>query len=511
MTVDLFPIWKRYVRAVEQEFARAGFPEASYSVTRDDERRGSCVAAWRWAVGTPMVNAQEWPEGLTLTWSSAGRWTYSVLDDHELENTLVLPVPALAAPSALSGALPALMDGRHGQLPASEERWEHATLLESWAESAALHGDDKYDAAYQAAEEEAETFLRWQEQLDGEETVAPEPGAGLSEDGGESAGLTRYRVLAMRTDEAHPGAATLTNYANARSVEEALAMVRRANERPGGLYGEQGLYRVVEVTEEGPAGEVLRQEAARRTFVDVVMNAARAETSQDITGMPHPEMFGVLCDFFTRAIVFPGQFGFPSGSDPDDDQMHTSEASRALSRLLLQHLTHHELGLVEAAPSWPLLEDRHTADRDDDGQEEGSEASPELIEQVRAVCEPHYAAVTGTSAAQWDKELSHELVGMALRTVRLADREAYPKALEQYLIDNRARLEKLWRIYGPAGVFPRGVYHLVEQPESFVLCERIDNAPMWLKGVWNRECESETPLERLQEAWLYGTSESDGR
>ncbi|MDJ0466031.1 hypothetical protein [Streptomyces sp. H27-C3] len=510
--MDLFPIWKRYVRAVEQEFIRAGFPEAAYSVARDDEHRGSCVASWKWAVSTPLVSAQEWPEGLTLTWSSTGRWTYSALDDHRLENALVLPVPPLAAPSALSGLLPALMDGRHGQLPASEERWEHAGLLESCTESAALYGDDKYDAAYQAAEEEAETFLRWQEQLDSGQAVAAEPGAGLSEESGEPAGLTRYRVLAMRTDEAHPGAATLTNHTYARSAEEALAKVRRENERPGGLYGEQGLYRVVEVTEEGPAGEVLRQEAARRTFVDLVMNAARAETNQDITGMPNPEMFGVLCDFFTRAIVFPG-FGFPSGSDPDDDQMHTSDPSRALSRLLLQHLTHHELDLVEADPSWPLLEGRPIADRasDDDSQEEGGEASPELIEQVLTVCEPHYAAVTGTSAAQWDKELSRELVGLALRTVRLADRKAYPQVLQAYLVENRARLEKLWRIYGPAGVFPQGVYHLVETPESFVLCERIDNAPMWLTGVWSRECESDTPLERLQEAWLYGTSESDGR
>ncbi|MER0443300.1 hypothetical protein ABR738_01675 [Streptomyces sp. Edi4] len=232
-------------------------------------------------------------------------------------------------------------------------------------------------------------------------------------------------------------------------------MVRQANERPGGLYGEQGLYRVVEVTEEGPAGEVLRQEAARRTFVDVVMNAARAETSQDVTGMPNPEMFGVLCDFFTRAIVFPGQFGFLGGRASEDDvHLHTSDPARALSRLLLQHLTHHALDLVDAALSWPLLEDRHTASRDDDGQEEGSEPSPELIEQVLAVCEPHYAAVTGTSGAQWDKELSRELVGMMLRTVRLADREAYPKALEQYLVDNRARLEKLWRIHGPARRLP---------------------------------------------------------
>ncbi|MDG9688393.1 hypothetical protein QC334_37730 [Streptomyces sp. DH18] len=311
------------------------------------------------------MNAQAWPEGIALTWSSAGRWTYSVLDDYGLENTLVLPVPSLAAPSALSRVLPALMDGRHGQLPASEERWEHAGLVESWGEAAAAYGDDKYDSAHQAAEEEAETFLRWQEELDGEERGTPAgAGAGLSEDGVEPAALTRYRVLAIRTDEAHPGAATLTNYANARSVEEALAKVRRENERPGGLYGEQGLYRVVEVTEEGPAGEVLRQEAARRTFVDLVMNAARAEMNQDFTGMPHPEMFGILCDFFTRAIVFPGQFGFPDGSAPDDDQLHTSDPSRALSRLFLQHLNHHALELVEADDRAPAHLPEYPNDED---------------------------------------------------------------------------------------------------------------------------------------------------
>lgn len=363
--MDLFPIWKRYVRAVEQELIRAGFPGASYSVVCTDEHRGSCVATWRWPVGTPSVNAQAWPEGITLTWSSARRWTYSVLDDYGLENTLVLPVPSLAAPSALSSVLPALMDGRHGQLPASEERWEHAGLLESWAETAAAYGGDKYDNAYQAAEEEAETFLRWQEELDSEEPeTAAGAGAGLSEDDGEPAGLTRYRVLAMRTAEAHPGAATLTNYTEARSVEEALAKVRRANERPGGLYGEQGLYRVVEVTEEGPAGEVLRQEAARRTFVDLVMNAARAEMGQDFTGMPHPEMFGILCDFFTRAIVFPGQFGFPDGSTTGDEQLHTSDPSRALSRLLLQHLNHHALDLVEADDRAPAYLPEYPNDED---------------------------------------------------------------------------------------------------------------------------------------------------
>ncbi|NEA14160.1 hypothetical protein [Streptomyces halstedii] len=260
------------------------------------------------------------------------------------------------------------MDGRHGLLPVSEERWEHAGLLESWAATAAAYGGDEYDAAYQAAEEEAEAFLRWQEELDGEPGAAAGAsagtGAGLSGDSAAPSALTRYRVLAMRTDEAHPGAATLTNYTEARSVEEALAKVRRANEQPGGLYGEQGLYRVVEVTEEGPAGEVLRQEAARRTFVDLVMNAARAEMSQDFTGMPHSEMFGILCDFFTRAIVFPGQFGFPNGSAPDDEQLHTSDPARALSRLLLQHLNHHALDLVEADDRAPAHLPEYPNDED---------------------------------------------------------------------------------------------------------------------------------------------------
>ncbi|PSM39117.1 hypothetical protein C6Y14_34415 [Streptomyces dioscori] len=146
-----------------------------------------------------------------------------------------------------------------------------------------------------------------------------------------------------------------------------------------------------------------------------------------------------------------------------------------------------------------------------DGETEGAEAYPELIEQVLAVCEQHYAAVTGTNTDQWDKELSLELVGIALQTVRLAERDAYPQDLEEYLRVNRDRLERLWRRYGPDSPYPRDVYHLVELPESFVLCERIDNARQWLEGVWEEEGQEEKPLERLKKVWLYGTGEEDGR
>lgn len=43
------------------------------------------------------------------------------------------------------------------------------------------------------------------------------------------------------------------------------------------------------------------------------------------------------------------RFGFPGGTaEEDDDQLHTSDPARALSRLLLAHLAHHGLDLVEA-------------------------------------------------------------------------------------------------------------------------------------------------------------------
>ncbi|MFF1717397.1 hypothetical protein [Streptomyces sp. NPDC058268] len=330
----------------------------------------------------------------------------------------------------------------------------------------------------------------------------------------EGGGLSRYRVVAQRTDEAHPGAVVLTNFAYGRSVEEAVAAVRADNEKPGGLYGDAGLYRVVEVAEEDAgASEARHEELARVRCVNTIMDAALASTSLEPQDLD-PEVFGILCDFFTRAVVFPGRLPH------DDGQLHTSDPSRALARLLLQHLGHHDmdLGEVVAVAGWDPLPERLKVDRAAGEQrlaardeDEGSSAGAGLIERVLAVSEQHFAAVTGTSSEQWDKELSRELVGVALRTVHLADREAYPQALEEYLGANRARLKQLWHVYGPAGVFPRGVYHLVELPGSLVLCERLASAPMWLEGVWARECESDTPLERLREAWLHGTDKDGER
>ncbi|GGQ33854.1 hypothetical protein GCM10010249_60310 [Streptomyces roseolilacinus] len=487
--------------AVDQEFERAGFPGASHSVARHEDHQGACVATWSWGVSTPLVNAQEWPSGLTLTWSSlSGLWTYVLVDEHGLENTELLPVPALAAPSAVIALLPALMDGRRGLLPRSEERWEHAGLLESWAESAAVLGDDKYDAAYQAAEEEAESFLRWQEELDAAGVMAGQQGAGLSEDSGEPAGLIRYRVVAQRTVAEHDGAATLTHYAYARSVEEAVTKVRQAYEKPGGVYGDQGLYRVVEVCEDGPEGQERQEEDARRRFVSMVMEAAQ-QANKARRQHVEPYQYGILCDFFTRAIVFPGQRPY------DDGMLHTSDPARALSSLLLSHLAIHGMRVDDTPAPGELLS---PAERPAAREVEDAEAPAELVDRVLAVCEQHYAAVTGTNSKLWDRESARELVDVALRTVRLAERETYPQTLDAYLHEHGARLERLWHRYGPGGMFA-GELVLIDLPGCFVLCERIETTPLWLEELWAKHGQEETALERLQNSWLYDTGEKDGR
>ncbi|MBK3627094.1 hypothetical protein JHN59_20020 [Streptomyces sp. MBT49] len=272
--MDQFRGWKRYPRIIEGALARAGYADAEFAVRRG-EVRGTADARWAWIGGAAELTGEEWPDGLELVWNSSAGWAYQERDGDKL---VALPIPVLAAPAAITALLPALMDGRRDQLPASEDRWEHAAILASWAESAAGLGDDKYDAAHQRAEEEATTFDRWQAELgDVLPVTAPFP------------------VEAEGT----AGAAVLGS---------------------------------------GEASGPDAAERARRAHVDVVLHwalKARDDRSHD----PDPELFGALCDFFTRAVVFPGLM------DPDDGQRQTSDPSRALAHLLIQHLEQYGMDL----------------------------------------------------------------------------------------------------------------------------------------------------------------------
>jgi hypothetical protein len=69
--------------------------------------------------------------------------------------------------------------------------------------------------------------------------------------------LIRYRIVAQHGPIRRTPALVVTDYACAWPLEEAVTKVRRALEKPGGLYGERGRYRVVEATEgDGPRTRV---------------------------------------------------------------------------------------------------------------------------------------------------------------------------------------------------------------------------------------------------------------
>ncbi|MGW3134084.1 hypothetical protein [Streptomyces sp. NPDC001123] len=334
--------------------------------------------------------------------------------------------------------------------------------------------------------------------------------------------LIRYRIVAQRTDPAHPGAALLTHYAYGRSVEEAVTKVRKALEKPGGVYGDQGLYRVVEVVEESWSSEFRQQEDARRRYLTTILENATATVRGREPEDPDADLVSRLDDFFTRAVVFPDphtpgvhprphQATFGWTTTPPGIE-HASDPGRALALFLLAYLDHHGLDLAKAAVrsgDWSTLPPVEVG-RPSARAAEETEPSAELVERVLDICEQHYAAVTGTSSEQWDQESSRKLVVLALRTVRLAEPESYPQALEIYLHEHRARLERLWRRYGPDGMFA-GELVLIDLPACFVLCERIEKTPLWLEGVWSKQDQEETALERLHNSWLYDTSEEDGR
>ncbi|MFF8919033.1 hypothetical protein ACF08M_38490 [Streptomyces sp. NPDC015032] len=354
------------------------FSGGSYSVQRGPNNDEACSASWSWVkpvhflerfFGTQPAKQP----GVTLSWSSRrgpeGGWSYTVVNDSGREVSGRLPAPALAAPTAIVAMMPDLWRDRAGLLRATEDRWEWAELTERATESARLVSEDKYDLDYQLDEEESESFNQWQAELEGADApqegratgapadpVAERPSASRQEpslDSGEPTGLTRYRIVAQRTDPEHPGASVVTNYAYGRSVEEAVAKARKVLEKPNGLYGDHGMYRVVEVVEESPSSELRQQEEARRRYLTTILEAAETTVRGREPDAPDTDLFSLLDDFFTRAVVFPDphtggvrprphQATFGWNSEPPGI-LHASDPGRALALFLVSYLDHHGL------------------------------------------------------------------------------------------------------------------------------------------------------------------------
>ncbi|WP_406434504.1 hypothetical protein [Streptomyces sp. NBC_01589] len=80
---------------------------------------------------------------------------------------------------------------------------------------------------------------------------------------------------------------------------------------------------------------------------------------------------------------------------------------------------------------------------------------------------------------------------MAVDSVRVTPKYCpadYVQRLEAFTDQHRERLQELLRAYGPGSApAEHGRYALVGQPESLVICERLESTPSLPIGVWSEE------------------------
>ncbi|MFF1595011.1 hypothetical protein ACFVY0_44225 [Streptomyces sp. NPDC058286] len=112
------------------------------------------------------------------------------------------------------------------------------------------------------------------------------------------------------------------------------------------------------------------------------------------------------------------------------------------------------------------------------GSPQAAAARPLDAEAILAAAERFTWAVAPLSERHWPLSTSREFLDVALRAVKDDEREGYVARLEAFVERHRARLEELLRAYGP-GSKPasHGRNALVGQPESLVICERMESNP----------------------------------
>lgn len=131
-----------------------------------------------------------------------------------------------------------------------------------------------------------------------------------------------------------------------------------------------------------------------------------------------------------------------------------------------------------------------------------AEVPQDQVERVLETAERIFAELTGRS--DYCRETSLEMLPVVLRAVSAEQQAGYVAQLEDFAARNRGRLMELYSKYLPGGalaVLDRS--GLTDQPESLVICERLDAAPVWLQGVWEGELE-ESMLERFADLWKFG-------
>ncbi|QQN79772.1 hypothetical protein [Streptomyces sp. XC 2026] len=89
------------------------------------------TATWRWDADLPQVDADRFPDGVILLWTSRQGWQWGALGDHGViqGEPQHLPLHGYASPDAVAHAATWLLAGQPDRIPAGTERWEHAGTL----------------------------------------------------------------------------------------------------------------------------------------------------------------------------------------------------------------------------------------------------------------------------------------------------------------------------------------------------------------------------------------------
>ncbi|MFD8727800.1 hypothetical protein [Streptomyces sp. NPDC059611] len=325
-----------------------------------------------------------------------------------------------------------------------------------------------------------------------------------------------YEVLARCTDSGHPGVSEITTLAEAGSVEEAVAAVHRA--KGGSLYGTEGLYRVVEAFEDTPSNSARHMEQARaQAAAEIGLAAAAAyKATPEGAGPSDGAALDVLADFFHRTVVHPWHFAHPG--DPGDGSTPPyppgTDYGRNLARLLLAHLNALDMPLPGATvrsdstlpphtevthrPDPARISPHHSQAAEDQATWQGATAAVLDRAAVLAAAERCPWALAAQEMRHWP---DGSFLDTALSAVRPEEYDGYAGRLEEFAQQHRARLEDLLRAYGPGSTpASHGRYALIGQPETLVILERMETAPLLLRGTWE-DREEDIFLDDLEFAW----------
>jgi hypothetical protein len=195
----------------------------------------------------------------------------------------------------------------------------------------------------------------------------------------------------------------------------------------------------------------------------------------------------------------------PPGSSDEFGEGWLGAVQAVTSRLThIADRTVRQARATAAAPKSPLVVSSPPARRSPMAVDAVGE---EQVHRVLEAAERIFVSLTGHTG--YDRDLSQEILTVVLARVSAEQQDGYLQQLEAFAEANRERLGQMYGKYGPGGKSAdESRCYLTHQPESVVVCERLDTVPLWLEGVWNEELEAELTLERFTGYWRFGLGPS---